>query len=168
MLILCRFVVALLPLLLPVCCATADEPVDGPPEMIFDARIEDDTPNGKLFVGATMNWDQSRQSWNSDRTIEQGGKSYAGSIDRGRSVLVVRRKRFTTPFDKLQFAYLNGDVIDSSAIGDLLGKDRAVMFLHKGTVIHPAIANLLDPKTVVVTRINYPVDPLVIGIPEKR
>lgn len=165
--ILCRSVIALLPLLSSVCFATADEPVVGPPEMIIDARIEDEALNGKLFVGTTMDWGQNRQSWNRNGLIEQGGRSVPVSIDRGRSVLVIRETRFAVPFDTLQFAHLNGDVIDSSAIKDFLSRDRAVVFLHKGTAIHPAIANALHPETVVVTRVSYTIDPLVIGIPEK-
>ncbi|WP_145391376.1 hypothetical protein [Stieleria neptunia] len=166
--ILYRSVIVLLPLLLSVCFATADEPVVGPPETIIDAHIEDDTPNGKLFVGTTMDWGETRQTWNHEGTIEHGGRSITASIDRGRSVLVIREKRFAASFNTLQFAHLNGDVIDSSVIKDLLSKDRAVVFLHKGTTIHPAIANSLHPETVVVTRVSYPIDPLVIGIPEKR
>ncbi|MCD0459264.1 hypothetical protein [Roseiconus lacunae] len=166
--ILYRYVLALLTLLLTVCVVTADDPVAGTPQMIIDARIDDNTPNGKLFVGTTMDWIQNHQSWNRERTIDHGGRSVTASIDRGRSVLVLRSKRFAASFDTLKFTRLNGDSIDSSAIKDLLARKRAVVFLHKGTTIHPAIVGSLHPETLVVTRVSYPVDPLVIGIPEKR
>jgi hypothetical protein len=169
MLLPCRAVTTLLSLLSLTGYVSADEPVFGPPTMIIDARIDDHAPgDGKRLIGTTMEWAETRQSWNREGTIERGGRSITASIDRGRSVFILQAKQFVAPLNTLQFARLNGDAIDATEVDNLLAAKRAVVFLPKGVEIHPAIANALNPETVVVTRVSYPTDPLVIGIPQKR
>jgi hypothetical protein len=81
-------------------------------------------------------------------------------------VFILQAREFAVSVDAVKFARLNGDLIDSSEVPGLLSEKRAVAFLPKGAAIHPAIEKALHPATVVVTRVSYPTEPLVIDIPE--
>ncbi len=164
-----RTVTLLLVLLALTCHCIAGEAVFGPPEMIINARIDDQALRvGKRLIGTIMRWDETRQTWNHEGTIEHGTRSVRASINKGRSVFILQAKQFVVSVSAVKFARLNGDLIDLSEVPGLLRDKRAVAFLPKGSAIHPAIAKALHPETVVVTRVSYPTDPLVIDIPETR
>lgn len=76
--------------------------------------------------------------------------------------------RFAATMNTLKLSRLDGSTIDSDDLPDLLAAKRAVAFVPKGTGIHPAIISTLHPETIVVTRVSYPSDPIVIPLPEKR
>ncbi|EMI45755.1 hypothetical protein [Rhodopirellula sp. SWK7] len=76
--------------------------------------------------------------------------------------------RFVATTNTLKFSQLDGSEIKSDDLASLLNDEQAVAFVPKGVGIHPAIASTLNPDTIVVTRVSYPTDPIVISIPEKR
>lgn len=66
----------------------------------------------------------------------------------------------------LRFSRLDGSEVKSNDLASLLDAKRAVAFLPKGTGIHPSIVGALHPDTIVVSRVSYPSDPVVIPLPE--
>ena len=76
--------------------------------------------------------------------------------------------RFTATVNTLRFSRLDGSAIDTEDLPSLLANKRAVAFMPKGTGIHPAITSALHPDTIVITRVSYPADPVVIPLPDKR
>ena len=164
-----RAVAAYLILLLSAGYSVASEPVFGPPQMIVDARIDAEASRaGKRLIGTIMEWTETRQTWNVEGTIEHGTRSVRASRDKRRSIFILQAKQFVASTSTLRFARLNGEPIDSSEVSDKLRNKRAVAYLPKGAAIHPAIANALHPETVVVTKVSYSADPMVVDIPEER
>jgi hypothetical protein len=76
--------------------------------------------------------------------------------------------QFVASMAALRFSRLDGSEIKSGDLPGLLNAKRAVAFLPKGTGIHPAIVAALHPETIVITRVSYPSDPVVIPLPEER
>lgn len=149
-------------------CIAVDS-VSGPPELIINAKIEDrGQRGGEQLVGTILNWATPRQTWNHEATVERGNRSGQVSIDKSRAVFILNGEEFVVDVSAVQFAQLNGDRIDASDVPGLLRQGRAVALLPKGVAIHPAIAKALHPETIVVTRVKYPSDPLVIDIPKER
>ena len=137
--------------------------------MVTDAKIDDSGPRGdKVFFGTILRWEESRQNWQVTSTLERGGVSMRASRDRGRTVFLLQGKQLMVSLRALQFHHLDGRQISHDDALELLREPKAVAFLAKGCRIHPDIAKILHPDTIVVTRVSYPVDPLVIDLPEKR
>ena len=151
----------------PTC--VADDPVHGPPTLVIDARIDDgEGRKEKRFIGNILQWGEAQQSWYRESEIRRGSRSASAAFAKDRSVLILQSKRMVASLSTLRFMRLNGDVIDKEDIPKLLQVGRAVVFLHQGCAIHPAIAKSLHPETVVVQRISYPNVPLIIPLPDAR
>ncbi|KAA5536078.1 hypothetical protein FYK55_28195 [Roseiconus nitratireducens] len=149
-------------------CA-ADDPVLGPPTWIIEARMESDGPRGQsVLIGTVLDWSESRQSWTHSGTIQHESKSVDASRTRSRSIFMLTSDRFTATMNTLKFSRLDGSIIDPDDLPDLLAAKRAVAFVPKGTGIHSAITAAMHPDTIVITRVSYPSDPVVIPLPEKR
>lgn len=159
---------------LPLCIITlaqlsfANDPVLGPPTWIVNAKISPDGPRGQsLLSGTVFDWNESRQTWTHSGTIQHGSRSVDASRTRSRSVFMLTSDRFMATMTTLKFSRLDGSVIDSDDLPELFATKRAVAFVPKGTGIHPAIASALHPDTIVITRVSYPTDPVVIPLPDK-
>ena len=151
----------------PLC--DADDEVLGPPTWIIDAQIKPDGPRGQsVLIGTVFDWNESRQTWTHLGTMQQGSRTVDASRTRSRSVIMLTSDRFMATLTALRFTRLDGSQIDSDDLPELLATKRAVAFVVKGTGIHPAIASALHPDTIVISRVSYPNDPIVIPIPERR
>jgi hypothetical protein len=147
----------------------ANDPVLGPPTWFVDAQIKPDGPRGQsLLIGNVFDWNESRQTWTHSGTLQRGSRTVDASRTRSRSVFMLTSDRFIATLTTLRFTRLDGSQIDSEDLPALLATKRAVAFVPKGTGVHPAIASALHPDTIVITRVSYPNDPIVIPLPEKR
>lgn len=147
----------------------ANDPVPGPPTWIVDVQVITDGPSGlSQLTGTVFNWHETRQAWTRAGAIQQGDRAFDPSRSRSRTVLILQSDQFAASMNTLRFSRLDGSAIESDDIPGLLKTKRAVAFLPKGTGIHPAIVATLHPETIVVTRVSYPSDPIVIPIPERR
>ena len=147
----------------------ANDAVPGPPTWIIDAQIEADGPRGQSkLIGTVLDWNDTRQSWTESGALQHGGRTVGVSRARSRSVLMLHSDQFVASMAALRFSRLDGSEIKSNDLPGLLNAQRAVVFLPKGTGIHPAIVAALHPETIVITRVSYPSDPVVIPLPEVR
>lgn len=147
----------------------ANDPVTGPPTWIVDLQVTTDGPSGRSqLIGTVFNWHDTRQAWTKSGTIQHGDRAIGASRSRSRSVLILQSDQFVASMTTLRFSRLDGSEIESDDIPGLLKTKRAVAFLPKGTGIHPAIVATLHPETIVITRVSYPSDPVVLPVPEER
>ncbi len=150
------------------------EPVNGPPKLLVNARIDQPGPReSERFVASFLSWDESRQNW--DRSGKAAGpdvpEAYRGrtiSVKRSRAIFVLQSEQLVVSMNALTFSRLDGEPVASSAVPKILESKRAVAFVPEGCTIHPAISAALHPDTLVVSRRSYPEEPLLIPLPETR
>ena len=150
----------------PVCFA--QELVLGPPTWIVEAQIiESGGPLGEPeFTGKVLRWGESKQQYAAERMTTRGVRN--GFRTQARPVFMLTSERITATLNTLHFSRLDGSDLKPAEIDELLKKKRAVAFLQKGTGISAEIAAALHPDTIVVTRVSYPADPVVISLPHPQ
>jgi hypothetical protein len=74
---------------------------------------------------------------------------YQAAIDYDYEHDMLTSDRFVARMNTLKFSRLDGSMIESDDLADLLAMKRGVAFVPKGAGIHPAIAAALHPDTIV-------------------